>query len=154
MRLFLNELRHNRLLWLLVFVPVLFIVEKLKPEAHVVISYYDLDKKGRVATWIRPGEMPKQLAPDAMEVLMNYNWAGNIRQLENSIERACMTTRGLRQAASTMAHTEPFPLVPATRAPRNPSWGSPRRCSRAATRSRPGRMPRDPVAVSHSRLSR
>ena len=47
-----------------------------------------------IEKYTRPGEMPKQLDPDAMEVLMNYNWPGNIRQLENSIERACITTRG------------------------------------------------------------
>jgi len=30
----LQEIRHNRLLWLLVFVPVVFIAERLQPEAH------------------------------------------------------------------------------------------------------------------------
>jgi Ca2+:H+ antiporter len=30
----IKEIRHNPLLWLLVFVPVLFAAEKLKPEAH------------------------------------------------------------------------------------------------------------------------
>src|SRR5216117_1220747 len=29
-----KEIRHNPLLWLLAFVPVLFVVQKLKPEAH------------------------------------------------------------------------------------------------------------------------
>jgi DNA-binding NtrC family response regulator len=47
-----------------------------------------------IEKYTRPGEMPKQLEPDAMEVLMNYTWPGNIRQLENTIERACITTRG------------------------------------------------------------
>jgi DNA-binding NtrC family response regulator len=47
-----------------------------------------------IEKYTRPGEMPKQLAPDAMQVLLNYNWPGNIRQLENTIERACVTTRG------------------------------------------------------------
>jgi DNA-binding NtrC family response regulator len=43
--------------------------------------------------YARPGEPPRQIAPGAMEVLLNYSWPGNIRQLENSIERACVTSR-------------------------------------------------------------
>jgi DNA-binding NtrC family response regulator len=39
------------------------------------------------------GEPPKQLAPQAMEALLNYRWPGNIRELENAIERACVTAR-------------------------------------------------------------
>jgi two-component system, NtrC family, response regulator AtoC len=41
-----------------------------------------------------PGEAPKQLAPAAMEVLLKHEWPGNIRELENVMERACVTTRG------------------------------------------------------------
>jgi Ca2+/H+ antiporter len=33
----LDELRHNPLLWLLVFVPVLFASQKLTPESHTVL---------------------------------------------------------------------------------------------------------------------
>jgi DNA-binding NtrC family response regulator len=32
-------------------------------------------------------DMPR-LAPDAMDILMRYKWPGNVRQLENAIERA------------------------------------------------------------------
>src|SRR5262245_31397675 len=39
------------------------------------------------------GETPPQIAPDAMELLINYRWPGNIRELENTIERACVTSR-------------------------------------------------------------
>jgi DNA-binding NtrC family response regulator len=35
----------------------------------------------------------KQISPEAMEVLLNHSWPGNIRELENAIERACVTTR-------------------------------------------------------------
>ena len=38
-------------------------------------------------------EKPKEVAPEAMQVLMEYHWPGNIRELENVIERACITTR-------------------------------------------------------------
>jgi Ca2+:H+ antiporter len=33
----LKEIRHNPLLWLLAFVPVLFAVQKLRPEAHTLL---------------------------------------------------------------------------------------------------------------------
>jgi Ca2+:H+ antiporter len=33
----LKEIRHNPLLWLLAFVPVLFVAERLKPEAHTLL---------------------------------------------------------------------------------------------------------------------
>ena len=34
MRPLINEIRHNRMLWLLVFVPIAFVVAKIRPEAH------------------------------------------------------------------------------------------------------------------------
>src|SRR5438270_6909242 len=42
----------------------------------------------------RANEAPKKISPQAMEVLLNYTWPGNIRELENAIERACVTSRG------------------------------------------------------------
>jgi two-component system, NtrC family, response regulator AtoC len=43
--------------------------------------------------YARPGERPPQLAPETMEHLLAYHWPGNVRQLENAIERACVTAR-------------------------------------------------------------
>src|SRR6201988_98392 len=37
MKQLLTEIRHNPLLWLLVFVPVVFAAAKLKPEAHTML---------------------------------------------------------------------------------------------------------------------
>ncbi len=37
MNLLLKEIRHNPLLWLLAFVPVLFVALKLRPEAHTLL---------------------------------------------------------------------------------------------------------------------
>ncbi len=36
------------------------------------------------------GRAPKAISPDAMEVLCHYNWRGNIRELENVMERALL----------------------------------------------------------------
>ncbi len=35
---------------------------------------------------------PKKITPPAMEALLNYHWPGNIRELENAIERSCVTS--------------------------------------------------------------
>jgi DNA-binding NtrC family response regulator len=45
-----------------------------------------------VAKYCRPDEPAKQISPQAMDVLLNYRWPGNIRELENAVERACVTT--------------------------------------------------------------
>jgi Ca2+:H+ antiporter len=37
MNLLLKEIRHNPLLWLLVFVPAVFVAERLAPEAHTLL---------------------------------------------------------------------------------------------------------------------
>jgi DNA-binding NtrC family response regulator len=42
----------------------------------------------------RPGDQPKAISPAAMEKLLACSWPGNIRQLENCMERACVTARG------------------------------------------------------------
>lgn len=36
---------------------------------------------------------PPAISPEAMSMLLGYEWPGNIRQLENAIERACVTAR-------------------------------------------------------------
>ncbi len=46
-----------------------------------------------VAKFSRSGAPPKSIAPEAMEAMIQYRWPGNIRELENAIERACVTTR-------------------------------------------------------------
>ena len=42
----------------------------------------------------RPGAPPKAISPEAMELLLQHRWPGNIRELENAIERATVTSRG------------------------------------------------------------
>jgi DNA-binding NtrC family response regulator len=41
----------------------------------------------------RPGHKPPTVSADTMAVLTKCPWPGNVRQLENAIERACVTAR-------------------------------------------------------------
>jgi len=45
------------------------------------------------------GRPDLELAPDALDLLMEYDWPGNVRELENVIERAVVLSSGSRIAA-------------------------------------------------------
>ena len=40
------------------------------------------------------GKPVKSIAPEAMQILVNYHWPGNVRELQNIIERACALAKG------------------------------------------------------------
>ena len=42
--------------------------------------------------YARAGDSAKHFSPQTMDALLKYSWPGNIRELENAIERACVTT--------------------------------------------------------------
>ncbi len=44
------------------------------------------------AKYSRPGEPPKEISPQVMEAFLHYRWPGNVREVENAVERACVTT--------------------------------------------------------------
>jgi DNA-binding NtrC family response regulator len=44
--------------------------------------------------YARAGQNPYQISEQTMERLLAFSWPGNIRQLENALERACVTARG------------------------------------------------------------
>jgi transcriptional regulator with GAF, ATPase, and Fis domain len=51
------------------------------------------------------GELKKKMEPihaDAAKLLMRYNWPGNIRELENAIERAVLLTEGTQIRAEDL----------------------------------------------------
>jgi two-component system response regulator AtoC len=54
--------------------------------------------------YARSGQPPCQMAPEAMELLLKYSWPGNIRQLENAIERACVTARDGQIRCENLPH--------------------------------------------------
>ena len=39
------------------------------------------------------GNKPPEFDPLTMQLLLDYSWPGNVRQLENAVERACVTAR-------------------------------------------------------------
>ncbi len=43
------------------------------------------------AKYAKPGGPAKEIAPEALQVLLGHDWPGNARELENAIERACVT---------------------------------------------------------------
>jgi DNA-binding NtrC family response regulator len=43
--------------------------------------------------FVRPGQQAPTITPEAMDVLLKCPWPGNVRQLENAIERAAVTAR-------------------------------------------------------------
>jgi DNA-binding NtrC family response regulator len=66
------------------------------------------DDIGQLATFFLKrfaGELKKRLeglSPDAQKLLMRYNWPGNIRELENAIERAVLLADGSTLTASDL----------------------------------------------------
>lgn len=44
--------------------------------------------------YTQAGSKPKKMSPRAMRLAMDYDWPGNIRELENAIQRAVVLSRG------------------------------------------------------------
>ncbi len=42
----------------------------------------------------RPGAQPSKISEEALKLLLEYSWPGNVRQLENTIERAVVLSQG------------------------------------------------------------
>jgi DNA-binding NtrC family response regulator len=40
------------------------------------------------------GKVVQSVAPEALQILVNYHWPGNVRELQNIIERACALAQG------------------------------------------------------------
>jgi DNA-binding NtrC family response regulator len=58
------------------------------------------------------GELKKKMDgidPEAQKMLMRYNWPGNIRELENAIERAMLMTEGQHIAPRICARRDRAP---------------------------------------------
>jgi DNA-binding NtrC family response regulator len=60
-----------------------------RPNDIAVLSELFLKRTGEMR-----GELPKGLAPEALEAMQKYSWPGNVRELENALERAAILTKG------------------------------------------------------------
>jgi two-component system response regulator HydG len=76
-------------------------LRKRKDDVPLLIDYF-LQKFSQAMN--RP--VP-ELAPEALQLLLNYDWPGNVRELENAIERALVIRRGNRIEAADF----PFQLA-------------------------------------------
>lgn len=69
-------------------------------------------------------DAPRELQPEALDVLRRYDWPGNVRELENALERAAVVAPGQSIAAEELPdrvrETHPVRIVDET-APPNPS---------------------------------
>ncbi|MEI7685652.1 MAG: sigma-54 dependent transcriptional regulator [Planctomycetota bacterium] len=61
--------------------------------------------------YARSPATPPSISPDAMSLFLNFEWPGNVRQLENAIERACVTAR---DGTIEPKHLPPDLVSPAT----------------------------------------
>ncbi len=59
-----------------------------KEDIASLIRYY-LDKYSQEV-----GKQVKDISPDAMHIMLNYEWSGNVRELQNVIERAILISDG------------------------------------------------------------
>jgi two-component system, NtrC family, response regulator AtoC len=59
-----------------------------KEDIGALVRYY----LGRYANDL--GKRVKEVSPEAMDILKNYEWAGNVRELQNVIERAILISDG------------------------------------------------------------
>ncbi|MGC8596182.1 MAG: sigma-54-dependent transcriptional regulator [Candidatus Kryptoniota bacterium] len=57
-----------------------------KEDIPLLVEHFLKKRKG--------GRMVKRISEEAMKILMEYDWPGNIRELENVVERAALLTPG------------------------------------------------------------
>ncbi len=72
--------------------------EDIKPLAEYFVSKFSSRRQGKI----------RGFSKEALEKLVRYNWPGNIRELENVIERAVVLCRGARIESRDLPLMEEF----------------------------------------------
>ena len=80
MKPLLKEIRHNPLLWLLVFVPVVFAAQNLKPEAHTLLFVLSVLAIVPLAALLSHAASVASKTGDAVGGLLNAT-LGNLTEL-------------------------------------------------------------------------
>lgn len=83
-RMFREDLFYRLNVFPIVIPPL----RKRKDDVPLLVDYF-IDK---YCSELKSGQ--KTIAPDALELLKNYPWKGNVRELENCIERAIILCEG------------------------------------------------------------
>jgi DNA-binding NtrC family response regulator len=78
-----------------------------KDDIPLLIDHFLSKRRGR------GGEAPR-ITEAAMQALLEYNWPGNVRQLENTIERAVVLAQGRLVGPEHLLLSEPAPVSDAT----------------------------------------
>jgi DNA-binding NtrC family response regulator len=77
-----------------------------RKEDILPLAHYFLEKYSRLE-----GFKPKKFSDKAVEILLSNSWAGNVRELENTVERAVILSAGSDQEAIDLAEFEEVPQV-------------------------------------------
>jgi DNA-binding NtrC family response regulator len=89
---------------------------------HFLDRYRPADAGAAPAGAPQAARPPMTVSQEAMRRLMSYHWPGNVRQLENAIERAVAVSAGRSQIdvadlPPEMGHPEPIPVATAVALP-------------------------------------
>jgi DNA-binding NtrC family response regulator len=89
---------------------------------HFLERYRPADPGASPAGAPAAGRAPLTVSQEAMRRLMSYHWPGNVRQLENAIERAVAVSAGRSQIdvadlPPEMGHPDPIPVATAVALP-------------------------------------
>jgi len=58
------------------------------------------------------GKLFKSISPDAQDLMLNYHWPGNIRELQNAIRKACVVHDGVALEAHMLQLKTPVSSTP------------------------------------------
>jgi two-component system, NtrC family, response regulator AtoC len=92
-----------------------------KEDIPLLVQHF-LDRYNAPAGAPQTARVPLTVSQEAMRRLMSYHWPGNVRQLENAIERAVAVSAGRSQIdvadlPPEMGHPDPIPVSSAVALP-------------------------------------